>query len=216
MNELIVQRELTPSVWNMIESIVATTAGPSSMKKAEIAQKMLFCYENDLPLNLAFNGGLYVINNRLEVEGIVIRAKIRQSHNYDYQIIRLDDDGCEMSIVNSDGGIIGQAGFTKEDAELAGLLTKDNYKKYPTDMYLNKATSRAYKRFCPDIFFTPVYVRGEISTDEMIIINDSLTIQDLTDQYNPALVLEAMQHTNSDNPETIREYLENQQNDKTS
>ena len=189
------QQELTPATWSMINNIVQATA-TNKLEQAKIAQKMLFAFENGLPLNLAFNGGLYNVNNRVEVEGNVIRAQIRKHPFYDYQIIDLSDTGCTLAITLN-GQEIGRATFDMEDAKRAGLVKgKDNWEKYPEDMFLNRATSRAYKRFCPDIFFTPVYVHGEIEgtdfDDETIIIEQpKTTLNDLVSRFNPDSILEA-------------------------
>ena len=200
-NELMIQekQQLTPANWSMINSIVMATA-TNKLEQAKIAQKMLFAFENGLPLNLAFNGGLYNVSGRVEVEGNVIRAQIRKHPHYDYQIIELTEKGCTLAITY-DGNEIGRATFGEEDAKRAGLLKgKDNWEKYPADMYLNRSTSRAYKRFCPDIFFTPVYVRGEIEgTDfvddfvegEVTITSPQTTLNDLVTRFAPDAILNA-------------------------
>lgn len=214
------QQELTPATWGMINSIVTATA-TNKLEQAKIAQKMLFAFENGLPLNLAFNGGLYNVNNRVEVEGNVIRAQIRKHPNYDYQIIELNEKGCTLAITFN-GDEIGRASFGEEDAKRAGLLKgKDNWEKYPADMYLNRATSRAYKRFCPDIFFTPVYVHGEIEgTDfidgEIVESEPQTTLNDLVNRFSPDDILTAnngrMPSTQAEIDAVMTE-LENKSND---
>ena len=216
-NELTVrQQEMTPAVWGMLKDIAETTAIAKS-EQAKIAKHLLFCLENELPLSLAVNGGLYTVNNRVEVEGTVIRAQIRKHSDYDYKITRLDDKGCEIAIytwvqvpenfeeLELDerlGYELGRASFTEEDAKQADLLGKDNYKKFPTDMYLNRATSRAYKRFCPNIFMQSVYVRGEIQGNDADIIEGTAvsvpTMQDLINEYGHDAVLQAINETNGD------------------
>ena len=198
-NELTVrQQEMTPAVWDMLKSIAETTAIAKS-EQAKIAKHLLFCLENELPLSLAVNGGLYTVNNRVEVEGTVIRAQIRKHPEYDYIITRLDEEGAEITITFQ-GQELGRASFTEEDAKQADLLSKDNYKKFPTDMYLNRATSRAYKRFCPDIFMQSVYVRGEIQGHDANVIEGQTvpTMDNLIDHYGADLVLQAANATGGD------------------
>ena len=183
------KQQLTPANWSMINSIVQATA-TNKLEQAKIAQKMLFAFENGLPLNLAFNGGLYNVSGRVEVEGNVIRAQIRKHPHYDYQIIELTEKGCTLAITY-DGNEIGRATFGEEDAKRAGLLKgKDNWEKYPADMYLNRSTSRAYKRFCPDIFFTPVYVRGEIEGTDFVddFVEGEVTITSPQTTLNLSLI----------------------------
>lgn len=197
-NELAVrQQEMTPAVWDMLKSIAETTAIAKS-EQAKIAKHLLFCLENELPLSLAVNGGLYTVNNRVEVEGTVIRAQIRKHPEYDYIITRLDEKGAEIAIMFQ-GQELGRAEFTEDDAKQADLLGKDNYRKFPTDMYLNRATSRAYKRYCPDIFMQSVYVRGEIQGDAAVIEGQVVpTMDDLITQYGADLVLQAANETGGD------------------
>jgi len=220
-NELTVvneQREISPEIWGMLNSIVRTTSGTSAMRQAVDAKKLLFAYENGLNLNLAFNGGLYVTpNGRMEVEGIVIRSKIETTDGYHLKIDRQDDKGCELSLwrladntwpvqlyynkaKNGDWVLFGQVSFTKDDAQKAGLLSsnKDTYKKYPADMYLNRATSRLYKRYLTSLFNgKPLYVRGEVQGVDFIVegevteIKPVLTLADLQADYDIAEILAA-------------------------
>lgn len=208
MNDLVVRKqEMTPAVWQMLKDISETTAIAKS-EQAKIAKHLLFCLENELPLSLAVNGGLYTVNNRVEVEGTVIRAQIRKHPDYDYIITRLDDKGAEIAILFH-GEELGRAAFTEDDAKRAGLLGKENYEKYPIDMYLGRASSRGYKRFCPDIFMQSVYVRGEIQGQDVNIIEGQVlpTMQDLIDTYGHEAVLEAANATNGDIGAMV-EYLE--------
>ena len=192
------QQEMTPAVWEMLKSIAETTAVAKS-EQAKIAKHLLFCLENGLPLSLAVNGGLYTVNNRVEVEGTVIRAQIRKHPDYDYIITRLDEKGAEIAIMFQ-GQELGRAAFTEDDAKQADLLGKDNYKKFPIDMYLNRSTSRGYKRFCPDIFMQSVYVRGEIQGHDANVIEGQTvpTMDNLIDHYGADLVLQAANATGGD------------------
>jgi hypothetical protein len=197
-NELIKQQEMTPAVWDMLKSIAETTA-MAKVEQAKIAKHLLFCLENELPLSLAVNGGLYTVNNRVEVEGTVIRAQIRKHPDYDYIITRLDEKGAEIAIMFQ-GQELGRAGFTEDDAKKADLMGKDNYKKFPTDMFLNRATSRAYKRYCPDIFMQSVYVRGEIQGNDPAVIEGVIvpSIDDLIKEYGHDAVLSAANASGGD------------------
>jgi len=214
MSNAIVKSEINQATWSLVRQM-ANDMAVANNEKAKIAQRLLFCLENDLPLSLAVNGGLYVVNNRVEVEGNVIRAKIKSHPNYNYKIMRLDDTGCTLQAIE-DGEIIGEVTFEEEHARRAGLLTKDNWKYYPADLYLNRATSRLYKRFMPDLFFAPVYIHGEIERADVVdtyVIEGELadgdipTLQELIDEFGAAEVLQATQELGSENPLRIRTHL---------
>ena len=199
--ELVVTRqELTPTVLNMFMELdqAAYKSRRFGVTEGETAIKMLFCYENGLPLSAA-NTGLYVVNGRMEVMGNIVASQLRQHPEYDYQVARLDDKGCTIRIVRH-GDPIGEATFDESHAARAGLLGKDNWKAYPEDMYFNRAMSKAYKRFAPDIFSGPVYVRGEISGDvvdatwtvqEPVAEVKAVTLDELVEQHGADAVLAA-------------------------
>jgi RecT family len=46
---------------------------------------------------------------------------------------------------------VGRATYTWEDGQLAKLTEKDNWKKNPEDMLIARATTRALKRYAPDV-----------------------------------------------------------------
>jgi len=218
-NELMIQekQDLTPAVWSMVGAILNDTT-ISKPDRADKGKKLLFCFENGLPLNLAFNGGLYIVNNKMAVEGDIIRAKINNSSNYDFKIEKQDETGCTLSFwqranenwnfrvydseaKNGDWVKKGETSFTLEDAKRAGLITgsKDTYSKYPTDMFFNRATSRMYKRFCSDLFNQSVYIHGEIegtdfNNDDFLegeIIQPQTTLDNLVNRFAPDAILTA-------------------------
>ena len=130
----------------------------------EAAMKFVFCWENGLALSAA-NTGIYVVNGRIAAQGNIIAAQIRRHPAYDYRIKAVDDKGCTIAILRHDqekGWFTeGEASFTEADAKRAGLLDKDNYQGYPSDMYFNRALTRAMRRYAPDVFSQPVYTPEE-------------------------------------------------------
>ena len=211
-NELAIRQDLTPGNWDMLKDIATFTAASAS-QESEKGKKLLFCFENNLPLSLAVidNSGLFFVNGRMGVEGVIIRAQIIKHPHYSFKIIRLDNTGCEMEFYNDDV-LLGAASFTEEDAKLADLLDKDNYKKYPSDMYINRATSRGYKWYLSDIFMQALYVRGEIDPNQDAIIDGELvqkpTLEELNNKYGTDAVLEAMNQTAGD-IDAVVEWLQN-------
>ena len=216
-NELMIQEkpELTPAVWSMINGIVQS----SIMSKPEqfvVTKKMLFAYESGLSLSTAVNGGLYCVKDRIEAEGTVIRSKIDQLPNYHLKIDQADNKGAVLTLwrkaetdwpfaLYGDGNAkigewvkLGEVSFTEEDAKRAGLINsgKETYTKYPADMYLNRATSRLYKRLIPWLFASPIYIHGEIEgTDfiegEIVEYEPQLTLNDLVSRFSPDDILKA-------------------------
>jgi hypothetical protein len=110
---------------------------------------------------------LHIVEGRPEMDATLMAAQIKRSGRYDFEIKESDDKHCSIDFFSLDKAtgartLLGNATFDETQAIKAGLLTKDNWKKYPTDMYRARAMSRGTKWFCPDVFGAPVYVSGEL------------------------------------------------------
>lgn len=68
-------------------------------------------------------------------------------------------------VEKSTGEVIGEATYTLEDAKVAGLTGKENWKKNPEDMLVARATTRAVRRFAPAVMVG--LVAGEDEMDEI-------------------------------------------------
>lgn len=201
-------REIDPSTWSMIHSMIEMSE-QSGIKRMELVKKCLFAYENNLGLSTAFNGGIYSVNGRIEAEGNVIRAKIDSLPDRHIEVIKLDGKGCTLAYwrkASNDWPYtlyddkakpgewvrMGEASFTEDDAKQAELSKGDNYKKYPVDMYFNRATSRIYKRFDAGLFNSPTYIRGEIQGHDLNVgLSVQQRVKQLADEYGMNEVLAA-------------------------
>lgn len=169
-NQLARRHTLTPENWGMIEAVAdaAYKSRKFGVTQGEAAIKMLFCYENGLPLTAA-NTGLYIVNGKIAAQSNVIAAQIRAHPNYDYRVKRLDNEACTIAILRrSDDGRfeeVGETTFTMEDAEQANLTENDTYNKYPRNMLFGRALTNAYRWYAPDVFSQPLYTPEELGAD---------------------------------------------------
>ena len=176
---LTIRQELTPSTWEMLMSVgtaIKASRVFGSATAEEAAIKLLFCYENGLPLTTASNG-LYVVNGRIAAQTNVIAAQLRRHPDYDYEVIEITGKGATVAILRRVDGKLteaGRASFTEADAKQAGLLGKDNWKNYPEDLFFARALSRAQRRYAPDVFGQPVYTPEEL--DQNIVDATSWTV----------------------------------------
>jgi hypothetical protein len=173
---LTVPQQITPGVWGMLKDIGDAFYRSQKMSihtAAEGAIKALFCLENQLPLTAA--RGLYFVNGRLGIESGVIAALLRRHPDYDYNVKRLDDQGCTIEVLRFDE-VIGEASFDKDDAKRADLLSKNTYQKYPDDLYFAKAITRAQRRYAPDVFMAPVYASEEMSGWDVVDVEPLLPL----------------------------------------
>lgn len=127
--------------------------------------------------------GVNIIQNKPVLAANLMAAAVKRQGKYNYRVTLLTDTGCEIEFYE-DGKPVGKSAFNKADAEKAGLLGKDNWKKYPRNMYFARALSNGQKWYAPDVFngatvYTPdelgaqvdedgnpVIVEGEVSTPE--------------------------------------------------
>lgn len=58
--------------------------------------------------------------------------------------------------------------FTLDDAKTAGLLGKDNWRKYARDMLFARAISAAGRQHCADLFGGPAYTPDDLGADVVI------------------------------------------------
>lgn len=193
--------KLTPDVWSMLQSVAEASFESRQFgiaRTGEAAIKVLFCYENSLPLTAA-NTGLYIVNKKLAVQSNIIAAKFRQHPDYDYKIKILTDDCCEIEVYRRMFGgepeAIGVSKFDKENAKQAGLLVKDNWRNYPRNMYFGRALTNAYRWYAPDLFSQPVYIPEElgmkvdsegspvIEGDFSVVDPQEMTLTDLQKKY---------------------------------
>jgi len=96
--------------------------------------------------------GVYILpGGRVAIGANLMAAAIKRSGKYDYRIRRLDDQACEIEILQ-EGQVIGVSQFDVDNARAAGLLDKDNWRKYPRNMLFARAISNAVRWYAPDVF----------------------------------------------------------------
>lgn len=103
-----------------------------------------------------------IINGSPAVGGHIMAARVKASGKYDYQVVKWEKDICSIDFYQN-GKKIGNSTFDKSDATAAGLLNKDNWRKFPRNMYFNRAISNGVRTYCPDVLGNaPVYDPDEL------------------------------------------------------
>jgi hypothetical protein len=113
---------------------------------------------------MASMSGIFIIEGKPSISGLLIASAIKASGKYDYRIVQHDQQGCELAVFEA-GEKVGSVTFTAKDAETAGLIdgpNKHTWRKYREDMLFYRAISRAARRYTPDIFKGPVYTPEEL------------------------------------------------------
>lgn len=109
--------------------------------------------------------GIDIIQGRVAISAN-LRASRLQRSGYSWDILQLDDKGCRLAprykgeplMAEELDGDTGQArkvpvvvSFTAEDAQRAGLLSKDNYKKNPRNMFFARAVTNLQRWYAPGV-----------------------------------------------------------------
>ena len=139
--------------------------GDGPLALAQIATKILAGREMGYG-PFASVQGIHVIQGKPVISANLMAAAVKRSGRYDYRVTRLDDTGCEL--VFYDGGReVGRSSFTAEDAGKAQVAGKDNWKKFPRNMYFARAMSNGVRWYCPDVFGgTVAYTPDELGAIE--------------------------------------------------
>lgn len=132
-----------------------------------------------------------LVKGNIQLRGVLLAAWVRQSENYDYQIVEMTHDHCIVQFLGfpsdeQQDGMVRFRGqwweelnpveeFTLEDAERAKLVKEDsNWDKYPKNMCFWRALSNGVKFHAPELFAgMPVYVQGEVPSDVNVTASSS-------------------------------------------
>jgi hypothetical protein len=143
---------------------------------AQAAVKVMAGQELGIP-PVAAMMGINIIKGKVALGGNLIAAQIKK-HGYDFKHVRFDEKGCVLRFlskpdVSGKREVLGDSSFTEEDAKTAGVFG-DMYKKYPRNMYFNRAISNGAKWYTPDVFngvppYTPEELGARVDSEgEMI------------------------------------------------
>jgi hypothetical protein len=133
---------------------------------------------------------LYVIDGKVAMDSHAIRNTAVMA-GYTIKTLELSEKTCvlEWSFKNE---VLGKSEFSWDDATKAGLVNKDNWRKYPKDMLFARAVTRGSRMYANQAFGNqPIYERDEIKDDGKYI--DLGPLDDRVDKIRNAKDTEALQ-----------------------
>jgi len=150
----------------MVYNTWAKTAVESQMyrgigKEAGVMMIMLAAREYGIKPAQALNGGLQIIEGKVELSARMMSALIRKAGHE----LKIEDgeNFCKVWGKRRDTGEEHEVKYTMEMAQRAGLIKdKGAWKKTQEDMLYNRAMSRLARRLFSDVIGVG-YVQGEIS-----------------------------------------------------
>lgn len=167
----------------MVYHTMAKSACESKMYKgigeqAGVMMIMLAARELGIPPMQALNGGLNIIQGKVEISARMMNALIRKS-GHQITIKESTDASCVLVGKRCDTGESQETSFTIADAQKAGLIkTGGGWTKFPKDMCFARALSRLARQLFSDVIGIG-YVEGEIKAIEAeAIVQEPIQIEE--------------------------------------
>lgn len=125
------------------------------------------------------------ISGRPVIDATMQRAlAMRAGYEIDIEV----DDKAATCTLTRDGKACGSSTYTIDDAKVAGLLGKDNWKKNPKAMLVARATAQTMRWHAPDVM-VGVFTEDEVDeplevleqVDERVEVEGQQTLEDVVD-----------------------------------
>lgn len=183
------QRSLIPSEHEMMvfhtmaEHAVSSKMYKGIGEKAGVMMIMLSARELGVPAMQALNGGLNIIQGKVEISARMMSALIRKA-GHKIKVQECTALHCVLVGERGDTGEVQTSSFSVAEAQLAGLVKPGGgWIKWPKDMCFARALSRLARQLFSDVIGIG-YVEGEISqnidvkpADADLIPSDLLMIE---------------------------------------
>jgi hypothetical protein len=164
----------------MVFQTMARQAVTSKMYKgdeASIMAIMLSAREIGIPPMAALNGGLNLINGKVEISARMMSSLIRKA-GHSIQEKHSTDDECILVGQRGDNKDMMTISFNIDEARRAGLIKEGGgWKKFPKDMLFARCLSRLSRRLFADVIGVG-YVEGEIKEAVYEVIEPTVVINE--------------------------------------
>ena len=170
----------------MAEQAVSSKMYKGIGEKAGVMMIMLSARELGIPPMQALNGGINIIQGKVEISARMMSALIRKAG---HQLIVKECTATHCVLVGKrcDTGEVQSSSFSVAEAQLAGLVKPGGgWIKWPKDMCFARALSRIARQLFSDVIGIG-YVEGEISNAVEIKSAEAETI--IAEDFVPQQVL---------------------------
>lgn len=152
--------------WKLSQRIANTPFVPKGLqgKPESVLACVLYGAELGLGPMQSLNS-IHVIEGRTAMSPELMRAMVAR-HGHRIDVIENSNTACEVKGIRADTGSTATVRWTMEDAKLAGLVGKNNWKTYPRAMLLARATSELCRIVFPDIIAGLSYTPEEVASIE--------------------------------------------------
>ena len=176
--DLVVQNQM-----DLAQKLVASRLLPDSIKTPEQALAIMMKGKELGLLPMQAFAQINVIQGKptLSPEGML--ALIHQRFpKAVIKFVRLDRNGCEIHAARHAGEDLTKIAFEEEDAKSAGLLGKENWRKYPRAMYRSRAVAEMARTIFPDAIagasYTPEELGARVDEDGRMVSANIVSLEE--------------------------------------
>lgn len=168
---------------------------------------LLSAREIGIPPMQALNGGLNIINGKVEISARMMSALIRDA-GHQIKVKISTDDSCTLMGTRADTGETEEATFSLADAQKAGLVrTGGGWTKFPKDMCFARALSRLARQLFSDVIGIG-YVEGEIKPTEVEIIIPEDIAPEIEENHDAENLQRLLNMFNEEDRFLVQDYME--------
>ncbi len=126
--------------------------------------------------------GVYIVKGRVTLSANLMAAAIQNSKRFRFKVKELTNTKCTINFEerDEDSGkweLVGPSTFTVDDAKTAGLITGDNWRKYPRNMLYARAMSNGARWYTPSVFAgSPPYLPDELEPSAKMSEDGEFTV----------------------------------------
>lgn len=175
--------------------------------QAGVMMIMLAARELGVPPMQALNGGLNIINGKVELSARMMSALIRKA-GHQIQVKECTDTSCTLIGKRSDTREMQTSTFTIQEAQKAGLIKSGGgWIKFTKDMLFARALSRLSRQLFSDVIGIG-YVEGEIKAAEceVLPVENQEPIKEINFESNQEDELNSL--FNIEDQPLVKEYIE--------
>jgi hypothetical protein len=164
MTEIAIPNTDYETLWKLSQRISNTPFVPTALRGKNEAVLACVLYGAELGLGpMQSLNSIHVIEGRTAMSPELMRAMVAR-HGHRIDVIENSNDVCEVKGTRADTGSTATVRWTIDDAKMAGLAGKNNWKTYPRAMLLARATSELCRIVFPDVIAGLSYTPEEVAS----------------------------------------------------
>jgi hypothetical protein len=177
-------------MWKVSQRVTNTPFVPKALQGKPEAVLACILYGAEMGIGpMQSLNSIHVIEGRAAMSPELMRAMVAR-HGHRIDVIENSNTACEMKGVRNDTGSSATVRWTMEDAKMAGLAGKNNWKTYPRAMLMARCTSELCRILFPDIIAGLSYTPEEIASIEGIEIEETAPVMQIEEAVVEEVVAE--------------------------